>query len=242
VRSIANAVKRSALVAFVVLLTGCATTGSPPQGSVSSCYQFALAAVRHHVTVTRVPPACRGLSQTNVNEAVERALRTAAYGTRGRTQLRAVIASDDRYLAGLTRAVRGSGGTAAPPAATGGALSGGGLRLAALVAWLVTAALGLAMLVRWIGPAWRRGTRPMLNIAHLGLAIAGLLTWVGYLFSDASAVAWVAWSLLFVAVGLGMALLFITVGGSANRRRVLIATHIAGAVITLLLAVFAVII
>jgi hypothetical protein len=227
---------------LVVLLTGCATTSSPPKGSVSSCYQFALAAVRHHVTVTKVPPACRGLSQINVNEAVERALRSAARGTRGRAQLRSVIASDDRYLAGLTRAVRAPGGTVAPPAATAGPLSGGGLRLAALVAWLVTAALGLAMLARWIRPAWRRGTRPVLNLAHLGLAIAGLLTWTGYLFSGASVVAWVAWGLLFVAVGLGMALLFTTVGGSANRRRVLIATHIAGAVVTMVLAVFAVII
>lgn len=241
-RSIANAVKRPALVVAVVLLTGCATTSSPSAGSVSSCYQFALASVRHHVTVTRVPPACRGLSQLNVNEAIERALRTAAHGTRGRTQLRSVIAGDDRYLAGLARAVRTPSGTAVPPAATAGPLSGGGLRLAAFIAWLVTAGLGLAMLARWIRPAWRRGIRPVLNFAHLGLAIAGLLTWIGYLFTGASAVAWVAWGLLFAAVGLGMALLFTTVGGSVTRRRVLITAHIAGAVITMLLAVFAVII
>jgi hypothetical protein len=239
VRSIAGPVKRLVLVLAVVAVPGCASGPAGSSGSENACVQFAVAAVRSHVTVTALPPACRGLSQTEVNEAVGRAVRIAVGDARGRVYRRQLIGTDNQYLAKLIHPVRaGSLGT---PPASGPLNDGGVLRLAALAGWLVTAALGMLMMAGWVRRAWRRGSRPLLNFLHLGLAVAGLLAWVGYLITDLTAVAWVAWGLLFPAVGLGMTLAFLNTGTISPRRRVVIVAHIVGAVVTVLLAVFAVI-
>ena len=65
-------------VAAAPLMAGCATTQSAPgRGTVAACYAFAVQALDRHETVTSVPPACAGLSHGEINQAVDRAIRTA---------------------------------------------------------------------------------------------------------------------------------------------------------------------
>jgi hypothetical protein len=53
-----------------------------------------------------------------------------------------------------------------------------------------------------------------LNLAHLALATTGLLTWIAYLISDVTGVAWAACALLLPVVGLGMTLVFLSASAS----------------------------
>src|SRR5271170_241142 len=170
-----------------------AVTGGPP----TSCYQFAAQAIQRHVTAAAKPAACQGLSQVEVNVAVSRALRAAATGVRGKVRQRQVIARDSPYVAWLIRAIPASGQptAVAPPSRSPGAPAASpsrspsreALSLAALVAWLVTIGLGVSMMARWItrnrrrGPRPRHGPGPVLNFAHFGLALTGLLVWISYL-------------------------------------------------------------
>jgi manganese efflux pump family protein len=243
VAGVALAVLLAGLLAGAVL-AGCAGRAAVPRGSVAACAQSGEGAIRRHVTVTAVPTACRGLSQVEVNVAVGRALRDAAAGARGKVRQRQVIAHDSRYLAELVRAV-----PAPSPPAVAAPLSGppsrAALALAALAAWLVTVGLGVSMMARWITRTWRPGNRqpgpagrgPVLNFAHFGLALAGLLTWISYLATGVTGLAWAACGLLVVVAALGMTLVF---PPPARHPPILvIGTHIAAACLTILLAVLA---
>lgn len=257
------------------LVSGCSGQPAAPPSSVTACTRFGASAIRRHVTVTVVPAACRGLSQAEVNVAVGQALRAAAAGVRGRARQRRLIGRASQYLSGLVRAVPAASqsATAAPatsspataPVATA-APSRATLGLAALVAWLVTVGLGLSMMARWVTRTGRpRGGRaPVLNYAHFGLAVAGLLAWAGYLASGVTGLGWAACGLLLPVAGLGMTLVFLvpsratvatpdaTVLASADTtvlastgppaRRpapLVIAAHIIAASVTILLAVLA---
>jgi hypothetical protein len=243
---------------------GCSAQPAVTGSSVASCFQFATQAIQRHVTVTTVPAACRGLSQVQVNVAVTQALRAAAAGVHGKVRQRQVIARDSRYVADLIRAVPASSPslTALPsqppgqPAATSPSRAPGrtALSLAALIAWLVTAALGVSMMARWItrtrrqGTPPRRGRGPVLNFTHFGLALAGLLSWITYLATGLVALAWTACGLLLAVASLGMALVFLppattaTGDDSPPARRppvLVIAAHITAACVTILLATLA---
>jgi len=256
--------------AGAVLVTGCSGPGAGSRGSVASCAGYGMNAIRHHVTVTTIPAACRGLSQVDVNVAVTRALHAAAArvpGVHGKAGEHRLIARDSRYLARLVRAapeasqppapVKAVPVTAAPPSRVA-------FGWATLAAWLVTAGLGVSIMARWVSrPAWARdgGRTPVLNYAHFGLAVAGLLTWAGYLASGVAALAWAACGLLLPVAGLGMSLVFLgpardaatapditglsaaelSIDGPAAPRpgALVIAAHIAAAAITILLAVLA---
>jgi hypothetical protein len=134
------------------------------------------------------------------------------------------------------------------------------LGLAALGAWLVTVALGLWLMARQAlrgrargRPAGLRPARPpALNLAHLGLAGLSLLTWIAYLASAKTGLAWAAAGLLPLVAGLGMALLFLSyltapADGTAaqapargRRMPVLaVAAHVIFATVTILFAVLA---
>ena len=196
-----------------VVLTGCSGPPAVPRGSVTSCTQFGIRAIRRHVTVTAVPAACQGLSQVELNVAVGRALRTAASGARGKVRQRELIARDTPYLADLIHAVSvpGQPAVAAPRS---GPPSPAALSLAALAAWLVTVGLGLSMMAQWITGIWRRGAQsgdrgPVLNLTHLGLALTGLLFWISYLATGVTGLAWTACGLLLPVTGLGMTLVFL---------------------------------
>ena len=234
---------------------------------MTSCYQFAAGAIQHHVTVTAMPAACQGLSQVQVNVAVSRALRAAAVGVRGKLRQRQVIARDRPYVARLLRAVPAVGlpttpaspsGTASPGASPGASSGGRALGLAALAAWLVAAGLGVSMMARWITRARRRGARPghgprpVLNFTHLGLALTGLLTWICYLATGVTGLAWAGCGLLLAVASLGMTLVFAgpavtTTGGEpeAGAPRTghppvfVIAVHVTLACTTILLATLA---
>ena len=253
--------------AGAVLVTGCSAPGAGSRGSVTSCAQYGMNAIRHHVTVTTIPAACRGLSQVDVNVAVTRALHAAAAGVHGKAGEHRLIARDSRYLAGLVRAAPAASQPPAPvtaPPVTAAPPSRVAFGWATLAAWLVTAGLGVSVMARWISrPAWARdgGRTPVLNYAHFGLAMAGLLTWAGYLASGVTALAWAACGLLLPVAGLGMSLVFLgpardaatapditglsaaelSIDGPAAPRpgALVIAAHIAAAAITILLAVLA---
>jgi len=261
-----------------VSAVACSSSAAVPRGSVASCAQFGADAIRRHVTVTAVPAACRGLSQVEVNVAVGRALRAAAAGVHGKAGQRRLISRDSQYLSGLVRAVPVASPAASPavtasvtsPAAApvSAPPSRGTLALAALATWLVTAGLGMSMMARWItrpGPPRGRRVRgrrtPALNYAHLGLAVAGLLAWIGYLATGVTGLAWAACGLLLPVAGLGMTLVFLvpardadaapasagqaaaaltSSGAPAPRSAVLVlAAHVTAASATILLAVLA---
>ena len=275
------------LAAGAVLVTGCSGPGgsgpggSGPgagsRGSVASCARYGMNAIRHHVTVTTIPAACRGLSQVDVNVAVTRALRAAAAGVHGKAGEHRLIARDSRYLARLVRAAPEASQPPAPvttvpvttvPVTTVPVTAVPPSRAvfgwATLAAWLVTAGLGVSIMARWVSrPAGARdgGRTPVLNYAHFGLAMTGLLTWAGYLASGVTALAWAACGLLLPVAGLGMSLVFLgpardaatapditglspaelSIDGPAAPRpgALVIAAHIAAAAITILLAVLA---
>jgi len=273
-RGYAVTVAAGAVLAGAVLAgmaAGCSSTPAAPRASVSSCAQFAAQAIHRHVTVTTMPAACRGLSQVEVNVAIGRVLRAAAGGLHGKVRQRQLIARDSSYLAGLLHAVPASGPAVAtapsgPALATAPSAAPGrtALNVAALAAWLVTVGLGVSMMARWITRVRRHGAQPgpgrgpVLNFAHLGLALTGLLTWVGYLLTALAGLAWAACGLLILVAALGMTLVFPVLDrgpgpGSARaadlaepapppaRRApvLVIAAHITAASITILLAIFA---
>ena len=208
-------------------------------------------AIRQHVTVTALPPACQGLSQLEVNIAVGRALHAVVAGVRGKARQRQLIARDVPYLAGLIHGVPAAGqpAVAAPQS---GPPSRAALRLAALAAWLVTVGLGVSMMARWITRTRRHGAQPghgrgpVLNFTHFGLALAGLLAWISYLATGVTGLAWAACGLLLPVAGLGMTLVFLAsarspVTSPPVRRppTLVVAAHITAASITILLAVLA---
>jgi manganese efflux pump family protein len=247
------------MVAGVVLaeaVAGCSGPRAVTGGTSDSCYLFALSAIQRRVTVTSAPPACQGLSQGEVNVAVGRALRAAAAGVRGRVAQRELIGRDRRYVVGLIRAVPAS----SPPAETvppSRPSSQAALKLAALITWLVTVGLGVSMMARWITRIRRPGTQrrgwgPVLNFTHLGLAVTGLLTWISYLATGLTGLAWAACGLLLAVASLGMALVFLAPGATAAETRSgddrppagrppvpVIAAHITAACITIVLATLA---
>lgn len=248
---------------------GCSSQPAVSRGSVGSCVQFGVSAVRHHVTVTSLPPACQGLTRTQFSYAVSSAVHSAAVGAEGKVAQREQLAAASRYLQYLIASVaapRGQQPVAAPASPRIGRTA---LGLAALCAWLITIALGLRMLARWIrrgrrghvlsGRRWRGAAR---NFAHLGLAVVSLLIWIAYLGTGMTELAWTACVLLAVVTGLGMTLVFLPAAASPAgraagraaqapasgdempaRRRYpvvfVVGSHIVFATLTILLAVLA---
>jgi len=87
----------------------------------------------------------------------------------------------------------------------------GALGIAALVAWLVTAGIGAAMLAALI--SWgdlrqqrtvRGGLPPAYLVGHFSLALTGLAVWISYLAAGWTALAWTAVGILILAIGLGI--------------------------------------
>jgi hypothetical protein len=217
----AAAVVLAAVTLAALAAAGCSHQPATARASVESCTQAGIDAIRHHVTVTSVPPACQGLTRAQVNFAVASALHSAASGAHGKARQRARIARLSHFLEHLVTAVpeqpsepQVSGSAARPASRTT-------LSLIALCTWVITLSLGLRMLARWItlgrgrpAPVGRRRRLPVLNLAHLGLATTGLLTWIAYLATGVTGVAWAGCALLLPVLGLGMALVFLSVSAS----------------------------
>ena len=220
----------SAGVLAALLLVGCSSAATTPPGpSAQSCYAFGVRALERHVTVTAVPAACAGLSPATVNLAVSRAVREVA-GPRPKAAERRLAEREGARLAYLIRTVPPArpARQAAPPAGPGSQVP---LSVAALVAWLVTAAAGSYLLAGWLRHAgWRRllmpgrdrarargrtggargrtgGMPPLIILGHFGLAVTGLGLWIAFMASDLRVLAWTAAGLLLPTAGLGMATL-----------------------------------
>jgi hypothetical protein len=204
---------------------------------VEACTQFGVRAIRHHVTVTSLPPACRGLTRAQIDVAVGTALHSAAIGARGKAAQRERVAKASHFLERLVTTVpaqRSQPRVSAPPARGGSRTV---LGLIAASTWLITVGLGLRMMARWMAPgrvrmmarwvahrrlrrtAGQRRRSPVLNFAHFGLATTGLLAWAVYVGTGVTGLAWAACALLPLVAGLGMALVFSSVPQTRLRRR-----------------------
>jgi hypothetical protein len=189
-----------------------------PHGSVPVCTAAVAAAVGHHIPLSTVTAACRGLNHAEVNLAVGRAIFEVAGTGQHKTdwRRRAAVAG-----ARLTRVIESlerhavparSPAPAARPAPSAPA-GRWGTGLATLVAWLLTMAAGAFMLAGWIRRgglrrrAGRAGLAPWVTLGHAGAASAGLLAWIAYLVTGWTGLAWLAVGVLLAAIGLGMATL-----------------------------------
>lgn len=238
---VAAALAMAALALAVFGAAGCSSQPDTPQPSVEACTQFAIAAIRNHVTVTALPAACRGLTPAQIDSAAGTALRSADDGVRNKALKRQRIVAASRFIERMFVAVpaQRSEPLASSPAA--GWISRTALSVAALCAWLVTVALGLGMMLRWVlrsravhAPGSRFRRPPALNLAHLGLAGAGLLIWIAYLATGLTGLAWTATALLTVVIGLGMTLVFFLPSQSRHPSVVVTGAHIVFATTTFL--------
>jgi len=137
-----------------------------------------------------VPAACAGLSRAQVNQAASTAIRLAS-GSGPKSAWRAQAGVAAPWVKALLTGPVPADGGAAPSESSGGgtpgSLLGGGsefaVQIAALVAWLITAASGGYVVVRW----WRAGGRlrrqtdtavpPVVTLGHPGLGLLGLVIW-----------------------------------------------------------------
>jgi manganese efflux pump family protein len=210
--AIRGAAAAAALLA-AILAGGCSSAApAPSRATVDTCYAFGVQALQRHMTVTTVPRACAGLSHAEVNLAVARAVREVA-GPRHKAAARRQASREGAYLAHLINTVPPAqpAPLAAAPARSASDLS---LSLAALAAWVVTAAAGVYLLWGWLfrGGLRRRriraaGLPPLVILGHAGLAVAGLGIWIAFAASGVPALAWTAVGLTLVIAGLGMATL-----------------------------------
>jgi hypothetical protein len=88
------------------------------------------------------------------------------------------------------------------------------LEIAALVMWLLTAAAGFRLLVRWLseGGLRRQGTKvtrypAVLVLGHPALAVLALATWVVFLLTQRSVYAWSSFGVLVLVTLLGFTML-----------------------------------
>ena len=107
------------------------------------------------------------------------------------------------------------------------------MAIAALVAWVLTAAGGFVMLAKWISSGGLHQQHDAttrfpagLVFGHLGLAAAGLVLWIAYLLLDNDRLAWIAFVVLLPVAGLGVGM-FARWG--AGRRRAAVGVPPSGA-------------
>ena len=196
--------------------------GGAPQATEQGCTDYGVYAIEHHITVTRTPAPCQGLSKAEINQAAARAIIRVAGGVR-KAIWRKRAAEASPFLEHLFT-------TPAPVTSSLPAIASGsgqplgrkdlGMDIAALIAWLVTAGSGGYLLGSWLshGGTLRSrvggtGSPPVVIIGHFGLALAGLVIWVVYLIAGWAALAWTAVGVLLPVAGLGMAALTIGLPG-----------------------------
>jgi manganese efflux pump family protein len=202
----------SAALLAGLLAVGCSAAPAAYRASAGTCFAFGVRALQQHLTVTTVPRACAGLSRAAVNQAVDRAVREVV-GTRPKAAARRLAYQEGARLAYLIRTVPRAAPTpvAAAPARHGAQVP---LGLAALAAWLVTAAAGGYLLWGWLahfrprsGPRRGGGVPPVVILGHFALAVTGLGLWIAFVATGQAVLAWIAAGLLLLIAGLGMATL-----------------------------------
>jgi hypothetical protein len=196
------------------------------QGSVPACTSYGVRAINQHLTVTREPAACRGLSQAQVNLAIGRAIYLVAGPGRHKAAWRREALRAGARLAGLISPSQATAAAPAPSYAAAGSTAparpgrDAALDFAALGAWILAAASGSRILSAWFfrgGNRRRRtggsGVPAVVIFGHFALAATGLLVWIIYLVTGWAAVAWTAVGLLLPVAGLGMAMVTIGLPG-----------------------------
>jgi manganese efflux pump family protein len=196
-----------------VLAAGCSAGAPVPyRASVGTCYAFGVQAIRARMLVTTVPRACAGLSHEQVNLAVARAVRETA-GSRPKAAARRRADTDGAYLGRLVTAVAPARRVplAVGPAPPAMAISAS---LAALAAWILTAAAGSYLLAGWLadGRLRHRAVQadrlpPAVVVSHFVLAVGGLGIWIAFVVTSVPALAWMAVGSILLVAGLGMAAL-----------------------------------
>ena len=214
----------AATAVLVLLATGC---GTQQGNTVQGCASYGVEAIEHHVTVSRIPQPCHGLSAAQINQAAGMAIVRVAGGA-PKAVWRKRAAQAARYLGGLVTTLPSSPASASAASASSGTAAGplggkdAGMDTAALIAWLVTASSGLYVLRNWMsrGGSLRprgavTGSPPSVIVGHFSLAATGLVLWIAYLVAGWNALAWTAVAVLLPVAGLGMAALAIGLPASA---------------------------
>jgi hypothetical protein len=217
-----------------MLAAGCSA------GSVTSyrpteqaCYDLAVQALQRHLTLAARPAACAGLSRAQVNMTVARAISEVT-GPWPKAIARHLAYQDRAYLARLVSTVpppapvpQTAAPTAPRAAAPGRPSPDLPLDLAALGAWVLTAAAGVYLLAGWL-VTWlarlvlrprrrpRADTATAFTVSHFGLALAGLGTWIGFVATGAVVLAWAALGMVVLVAGLGMGVLAAALPGPAR--------------------------
>jgi manganese efflux pump family protein len=146
-----------------------AAVGSLGRGTLEGCSDYGVYAIEHHITVTRTPAACQGLSRAEVSQAAAVAiLRVAGGGDKAIWRKRAAeVAPFVDHLITAPAPAASLPAAAVWPGASAPATSRSGRRdlamdTAALAAWLVTAGSGAYVLGSWIsgGGSLRRRAGP----------------------------------------------------------------------------------
>jgi hypothetical protein len=193
-----------------LLAAGCTHESASQRLALASCTRFAISVIEHHITVRSLPTACHGLTRAQVNAAADTALAETAGKVRSVKRDRI---ARTRPLLGYPLASFPAQPNPPVTAVESPPAGGPPLALVALVTWLLTVALGGLMLARWALRSRRRRAEggqvrplPAMNVAHFGLALAGLAAWTGYLVTGLTIVAWAACALLLPVAGFGMVL------------------------------------
>jgi hypothetical protein len=217
-------------------------------GSQQECTAYAHAAIEAHTVITATPPACEGLTSTQVNQAMGTAIRmTLGNGTKSARRKQAAAAA-----VWVQALITVPGPAPASPPATSpgdrpvtgvpsgsvsseqrlGGVSEVGAQFGALLAWLATAASGGLVLARWLraggSPLRRAATAapPTVILGHVGGGLLGLVLWAAFMLGGAAILAWIALGLLPLVAGAGMAVLVVGLpsprrpGFTARRPRV----------------------
>jgi hypothetical protein len=87
------------------------------------------------------------------------------------------------------------------------------MNIAALIAWIVTAAGGFYLLATWVAKGGHRQQAgasnfpPALIFGHFALAAVGLILWIIYVITKTKGLAWTAFGLLVLIALLGFTML-----------------------------------
>jgi hypothetical protein len=184
---------------------------------------YAYTAITQHKVITATPPACHGLSRAQVNQAAATAIRMAVTSGAKSARRKQAGAAAQWARALITGPAPASGSpratAAAVPPAAGGPAGELAAKIAALLAWLATAASGGWMLARWLlagGRPLRRtmtAAPPAVILGHAGAGALGLALWTCFALSGWAALAWIALGILAPVSGLGMGVLLLGLPG-----------------------------
>jgi hypothetical protein len=210
---------------------GATLTAAGSGGRLQACVAYAYTAITQHKVIMATPPACRGLSRAQVNQAAATAIRmavTSGAKSARRKQAGAAAQWVQAMITGPAPASASSRASSAAvrPAAVGpvGGLGLGGIselaaKVGALLAWLATAASGGWVLARWLlagGSPLRRtktAAPPAVILGHAGAGALGLVLWTCFTLSGWAPLAWIALGLLAPVAGLGMGVLLLGLPG-----------------------------